>query len=446
MEVPCDLKNLNYLFMKIIHIIPGSGGSFYCGNCLRDAKYFTALRNRGHDVVKVPMYLPLFADEHDLAGIPVFYGAVSIYLKQLFPVFRNAPAWIDRLLNSRPVLKLAARNAGSTRARGLEEMTISMLMGEKGKQQDELEEMVNWMAGHYKPDVIHLSNALLLGLAHRLRERIGAPLVCSLQDEDTWVDVMTPSGRQKAWELIAENSRYVDRFIAVSDYYREMAIAKMNLDPAKISSVHIGVDPDEYKYVNAAEKSRNLGFISRMCHENGLDILVDAFMLLKGDPAYEDVGLVITGGSTGDDSGFIRNIRKKLSAGGLMPKVDFHADFEGEGRQRFFSKVSLLSVPVRNGEAFGIYMAEAMASGIPVVQPSLGAFPEIIGMTGGGIAYGENSPGRLAAALRELLDDRVKLGQLSESARKGVAERLNIHILAEKMIDVYRQTIDNQTC
>ncbi|MCB8999672.1 MAG: hypothetical protein H6540_06370 [Bacteroidales bacterium] len=70
--------------MKILHIIPGSGGSFYCGNCLRDSKFVEALRQSDHQVVKLPMYLPLFADEHDLSGdIPVFYGAVSIYLTGL---------------------------------------------------------------------------------------------------------------------------------------------------------------------------------------------------------------------------------------------------------------------------------------------------------------------------------------------------------------------------
>ena len=122
-----------------MHIIPGSGGSFYCGNCLRDSKYVEAMRDSDHQVVKLPMYLPLFADEHDLSReIPVFYGAISIYLKQLYPVFRRAPKWVDRMLNSKPMLKLASKFAGSTRAKGLEEMTVSMLLGEEGQQKEEL--------------------------------------------------------------------------------------------------------------------------------------------------------------------------------------------------------------------------------------------------------------------------------------------------------------------
>ena len=123
--------------MNIVQIIPGSGGSFYCGNCLRDSKFVEGLRKQGHSVIKIPMYLPLFADEHDLGDTPVFYGAISIYLKQLYPIFRKAPKWFDNLLNSGPMLKFAAKMSGSTDAKGLEDMTLSMLLGEEGKQKDQ---------------------------------------------------------------------------------------------------------------------------------------------------------------------------------------------------------------------------------------------------------------------------------------------------------------------
>jgi glycosyltransferase involved in cell wall biosynthesis len=425
--------------MKIIHIIPGSGGSFYCGNCLRDSKYFDALRRLGHDVVKIPMYLPIFADEHDLNNVPVFYGAVSIYLKQLFPIFRRAPAWFDSMLNSKPVLKFAATRAGSTRAKGLEEMTISMLLGEKGKQHEELERMTDWMKDHFKPDVVHLSNALLSGLAQKIKEKLKVPVVCSLQDEDVWVDIMSAPNRKRVWDLMGENAACIDRFIAVSRYYAAVSEEKMGISPEKITSIHIGVNPSDYPYRNSLEKKRTIGFISRMCYENGLDILVDAFILLKNQQGYDDVKLIITGGHTGDDTACIKQIRKKLDKNNLLSAVDFHKDFEGDGRKAFFGKTSVISVPVRNGEAFGIYIAESLASGIPVVQPALGAFPEVLTRTGGGIIYGENNPETLSSALMKLLDDPAGLRQLSEEARKGAEQHLNIYQLAMELVDTYRQ-------
>lgn len=427
--------------LKIIHIIPGSGGSFYCGNCLRDSKFFEALRRSGHDAVKVPMYLPIFSDEHDLNEIPVFYGAISIYLKQLFPIFRKAPGWLDNLLNSKLVLKLAASQAGSTRAKGLEEMTISMLQGEHGKQHEELERMTDWMKEHFKPDVIHLSNALLLGLAAKIKEKMNVPVVCSLQDEDVWVDIMTPVNCEKVWSLMKENSAYVDRFISVSNYFARLITEKMGISADKISTSYIGVDPDDYIFMNSADKGRTIGFISRMCHENGLDILTDAFVLLKKNKEYEDVKLVVTGGKTGDDRDYLNRIRKKLLSSKVLEDVEFHKDFEGEGRKKFFEKAAVVSVPVRNGEAFGIYIAESLASGIPVVQPALGAFPEILEKTGGGLIYENNTPGELASALKLLLDDKQLLRQRSQEARIGAGKHLNIHQLANDMVNIYNVAI-----
>lgn len=425
--------------MNIVHIIPGSGGSFYCGNCLRDSKYVEAMRNLGHQVIKVPMYLPLFADEHDLKDIPVFYGAVSVYLKQLYPIFRKAPRWFDRILNSKPVLKLAAGMAGSTNAKGLEDMTVSMLLGEEGQQKEELEKMVEWIAVHGKPEIIHLSNALLLGLAHKLKERTNVPIICSLQDEDVWVDVMRPELRDKVWKLMHTKSSYVDLFVAVSDYYASVSMEKMKLSPEKIETLYLGVDHDSYKEVNKLPKERNIGFLSRMNYDNGLDILIDAFIILKKLQGFEDVKLIMTGGSTGDDTRFIKTLKRKLKRENVYQDTDFCEDFLCDDRSMFFKRISVLSVPVRLGEAFGLYLLEAMAAGVPVVQPALGAFPEIIGVSGGGITYEPNTPEKLAEALARILNDKELLAEKNQHGSKSVKEIFDIEIQAKKLIDLYER-------
>ena len=318
--------------MNIVQIIPGSGGSFYCGNCLRDSKYVVALREQGHEVIKIPMYLPIFADEHDIKEIPVFYGAISIYLKQLYPIFRKAPRWVDNLLNSKLLMKFAASMAGSTNAKGLEEMTVSMLMGEDGKQKEELELLVDWLAEHCKPDIVHISNALLLGLAHRIKESLNVPIVCSLQDEDVWVDAMKPVYRDRVWKLMSEKAKDVDQFIAVSDFFSNVMQERMKLSPDKIQSLYLGVDPLDYEVIPMRDKPRNIGYISRMCHENGFDIVVDSFILLKKKSGFDDVKLILTGGSTGSDTKYINGIRKKLSKEKLGDQVEFIDDFEETAR------------------------------------------------------------------------------------------------------------------
>ncbi len=84
--------------MKIINIVPGFGGTFYCGNCLRDSGYVSALKETGHEAHTLPIYLPLSMDHVDREdGTPIFYGAISIYLKQNYKLFRGMPLWLDQV-------------------------------------------------------------------------------------------------------------------------------------------------------------------------------------------------------------------------------------------------------------------------------------------------------------------------------------------------------------
>jgi glycosyltransferase involved in cell wall biosynthesis len=425
--------------MNIIQIIPGSGGSFYCGNCLRDSKYVDALRKQGHQVVKIPMYLPLFSDEHDITDIPIFYGAISTYLKQVYPIFRKMPDWFEKLLDSKPMMKMAASMAGSTRAKGLEDMTISMLLGEQGEQKEELDKMVNWIAEHCKPDIIHISNALLLGLAKRLKEKTGVPVLCSLQDEDVWVDAMQPKFQQKIWDLMHERAEDVDALVAVSNFFAETMKKLMNLGDEKMHTFYLGVDADDYHFIPVKEKPRNIGYISRMCHENGFDIVVDAFIELKKKPGFEDVKLVSTGGSTGDDAKYIKEQKRKIRENNLDDSFEIIDEFEGDTRHNFFKKVMLVSVPVRIGEAFGMYLLESMASGVPVVQPALGAFPEIVELSGGGITYMPNFPEKLSETWADLLSNPEKLEKLSNDGYAGTKKKFNIHNHAAEIIGLYER-------
>lgn len=429
--------------MKIAHIIPGSGGSFYCGNCLRDSKYVKALKDLGHQVIKVPMYLPLFDDAHDLEEVPVFYGAVNLYLKQRFPLFRHMPAFVEHALDSRSVLHLAAQKAGSTRAKGLEEMTLSMLLGEEGQQKAELDRMVDWLVNEAKPDIIHLSNALLLGLVRSIKERLKVPVVCSLQDEDVWVDVMSAKHRQEVWDLMSERGKEVDAFIPVSDYYAGYIQTKMQIHEEQLHTVHIGVDPYDYSPVKITAKKPAIGYISRMCEENGLAVLVDAYILLRKNPDFSEVTLHITGGKTNDDTDFIKEQKRKISRAGVPDSVFWLEEFDGEERLNFYDTVRIISVPVLNGEAFGLYQLEAMASGIPMVQPALGAFPEVINSSGGGLVYTPNDAAHLAEALSSLVLDEEKLLALSTAGLEGVKEHFDIHSQAKKMVNLYDQVLTN---
>jgi glycosyltransferase involved in cell wall biosynthesis len=262
-------------------------------------------------------------------------------------------------------------------------------------------------------------------------------VVCSLQDEDVWVDAVHPPFQEKIWKLMHERAGDVDALVSVSNFFAEKMKVRMDLPAEKIHTIHLGVETDDYTFIPANEKERNVGYISRMCHENGFDIVVDAFIELKKKPGFDDVKLIATGGSTGDDSKFIKDQKNKIKTHGLTAYFEILPDFEDKAINDFFEKVSLISVPVRIGEAFGIYLLESMASGVPVVQPELGAFPEIVKLSGGGITYMPNTPGKLSETWAGLLTDSERLEKLSRAGYEGTKAKFHIHTHAREIIDLY---------
>ncbi len=429
--------------MKIINIVPGFGGTFYCGNCLRDSAFTKSLREAGHDAITLPLYLPLDSknntDENDL---PVFYGAVNIYLEQKIKFLRHMPAWLHKFLNSPAILNYASKKSESTRATGLEEMTISMLKGAEGYQKDELELLIDFLKHHEKPDVIHISNALLMGLAARIREELKVPVVCSLQDEDVWIDAMSDFYREKLWNLMCNKSNDIDSFIAVSQFFADKMQKNMCIPDEKLHIVPIGVDPDTYKFTSPAQNPQVIGYLSRRNKSNGFEVLIDAFIELKQKPEFKDVLLKVTGGKTSDDDKFLKKQMRKLKQNGFENDIEFIDDFRTEVLHKFFNKLTVLSVPVLKGEAFGRYQLEALASGIPIVQPALGAFPEIVKESQGGHIYEPNTPDALALKLAEILSDKEELNKISIKGRESIINKYNSYKLTKDMLTIYENVIN----
>lgn len=428
--------------MKIVYITPGSGGTFYCQNCFRDSDLLKALVALGHDVIKSPMYLPINLDNNSgVVDAPVFFGAINIYLKEKLPFYRHAPEWLERIFDSQALLQLAAKKSGSTRASGLEEMTISMLLGEKGRQASELDHLINYLR-QINPDVVHLSNALLLGLAHRLKTDLGTGVVCSLQDENEWIDLMDETYQEKIWNIMAERAEDVDFFVTASHYYSEKSQKQLGIIADKIKVIYGGVNLEGYEISSLPFDPPVIGYLCRMSEYFGLGILVDAFIGLKKEGRFKDLRLHITGGYTGEDKHFVKELLKKITKEGFEKDVEIFKNFDKENRVQFLKSLTLLSVPVPGGEAFGAYQVEALAAGVPVVQPNVGCFPEFVETTKGGIIYDPNDSETLAKSIASLLSDPDRVRKMSEQGRKIVLERFSMGNMAGDIIKVYEKVLN----
>ncbi|HSW01987.1 MAG TPA: glycosyltransferase family 4 protein [Sedimentisphaerales bacterium] len=429
--------------MRIIQICPGSGDNFYCENCLRDAALVKAVRGLGHDVLMVPLYLPLQADKvEQVSNAPIFFGGVNVYLQQKLSLFRKTPRWIDRWFDSRGLLEWAGRKAGMTNARDLGETTISMLQGEDGRQVKELDRFVDWLVTEQqKPDLVCLSNVLLAGLARRIKQRLGVPVVCLLQDEDGFLDGLSSPYAERAWAVVHERVRDIDAFLAVSKYYGDTMAARLKVDAGSMHIVRMGVELDLYKPHDSGPAVPTIGFLSRMCRERGLDTLIDAFVLLKKNAKLRSAKLRVSGGRSLADEPFIKRQQDKLESAGILGDVEFLQAFDRDAKLAFLRTLSVLSVPEPRPVAYGLCVLEALAMGVPVVEPAIGCFPETIAATGGGVLYEPNTAERLAQSMEPLLLDSQIARRLGAEGRAGMLKAFDIGRTAGEMIRVYEQIV-----
>jgi glycosyltransferase involved in cell wall biosynthesis len=422
--------------MRIIHLTAGTG-SFFCGTCLRDHALVKALRRLGHDALIVPMYLPLVLD--DSGGreeSPLFFGGINVYLQQKSAFFRHTPQWLDDLIDSPALLRQAGRRAGMTNPRELGEMTLSMIEGEHGRQAKELNKLVAWLS-EQKPDVVCLSNSLLIGIARRVCEELHVPIICSLQGEDAFLDTLSEPFRERCWQLVRERAADVVRFVAPSRYYGALMQERLRLAPEKIAVVYNGIDLEGFAPAGAPPKFPTVGFLARMCPEKGLDTLVEAFIKLA--PRVPHARLKVGGSKTDADRAFVNELAERLEQAGIANAVRFLPNLTHAEKQQFLRGLTVLSVPTRRGEAFGLFVIESLASGVPVVQPKNGAFPELIELTGGGVLYAEGDADSLADSLERLLLDPAQAAELGRGGRQVVNARFTSDAMARNFEELFKQ-------
>lgn len=424
--------------MKLVQITPGAGG-MYCGNCFRDNALVAALKQLGHETLLVPLYLPMTLDEESQApGARIFYGGVSVFLEQKIPWFRRAPAWVHRWLASPRLLKLAAGRAASTRPEQVGDLTLSMLQGEQGFQARELEQLIDFLRTSFRPDFIGLSNGMLLGLARQLKAATGARIVGTLQGEDSFLDALPDHFRVACWKTLGERAADADVLIAPSQYYAERLSARLALPAGRIRVVPNGIRMDGFEprsYGPAAGGPLTIGFFARMCREKGLDTLVEAFRRVA-KRGRVPAPLLKVGGSCGpSDLPLVEELKAKLRADGILDRVSWHPNLDRATKADFFRSLDVFSVPALYGEAFGLYLIEAMAAGVPVVQPRHAAFPEIIETTGGGVLVEPGRPEALAEGLEDLLADAPRRAALGQAGAAGARRCYSVEHMSKSLLE-----------
>ncbi|NBV47164.1 MAG: glycosyltransferase [Planctomycetia bacterium] len=412
--------------MRIVHITAGAGGRI-CGSCLHDNALVRALRGRGRDAILLPAYVPTTTDEENVAEATVVMGGVNVWLQEHVPLFRHTPAFLDRFLDSRRLLAWLSGRTGGTKAADLGGLTASSLEGEVGHQRKEVEKLARFLAAGGvhggRPDVVHLSNVLLLGLARRIRQATGAALVCSLSGEDIFIEQIPAPHYDRIRRLLRERAADVDAFVALNGFYADFMADYLAVPRERISEVPHGVDPTGFPAAPPDLAARRagrpgfvIGYLARACPEKGLDVLIRAVALLT---ATHDVRLVAAGATIDAEQPYLDRCRRLAAEVGIGDRFEWRGQVDRPGKLALLEEVDLFAMPTVHAEAKGIPVLEAFTAGLPVVAPRHGAFPEYLGTdlaAARGLLHAPGDARDLHAMLLLLADDPALAARLGAAA------------------------------
>lgn len=428
---------------SITYLTAGAAG-MYCGSCMHDNALAQALTAEGYETLLVPTYTPIRSDEKDVTVDQVFFGGINVYLQQKVPLFRFVPRVLDRFLDNPRLIRRVTARAIETDGKLLGSLTVSMLKGRTGNQKKEVKRLVQWLADDARPDVIVLSNILIAGFVRNLKSSLDVPVIVTLQGDDIFLDSLEDRYRSQAIQLISELDPHIDGYLVHSNFYADLMARYCRLSRGKMYVTPLGIDTADYVgLLGKRERTREvtIGYLARLTADKGLHNLVSAFISLKSRPGMEHVKLQIAGWLGKDHETFVEQQFQSLKEAGLEDDYQHLGAVDRTGKLGMLGQIDILCVPTDYKEPKGIYVLEALASGVPVVQPAHGVFPELIDDVGGGVLCASQDNDELTDALEKLVLDRALRQQLGEEGRKNVMQRRNGKAMAESTIAVINQVL-----
>lgn len=428
--------------MRIAYITAGAAG-MYCGSCLHDNTLAAALLALGEDVLLVPTYTPLKTDEPNVGIGRVFFGGINVYLQQKWSLFHHTPWWLDRLFDSPALLDRVSQRGVSVDASQLGDMTVSMLRGEAGNQRKELDKLVHWLLTEVRPDVVHLSNSMQIGMARLLKRHCGPPVICQLSGEDLFLEKLPPPYYEQARTQLRERAAEVDAFVALNDYYADFMADYLAVDRAKVHVIAHGLALEGHgrRIEKRPDELRTVGYLARICEDKGLHLLVAACEELAKREDVPPFVLRAAGYLGPSDRTYFKRVEAQVAAGPLAGRFNYLGELDRRQKIEFLQSLDVFSTPTVYRESKGLPALEALANAVPVVLPNHGSFPEMIADTGGGLLCRPHDAHDLADKLAELLRDPVRATQLGLAGQQAIEDRYHAKTMAEKTLALYRELL-----
>jgi glycosyltransferase involved in cell wall biosynthesis len=388
--------------------------------------------------VLLPVYTPTRVDEENVSEPQVFFSGISVYLEQNFALFRKTPAILDFIWDTPAVIRAATGRGVSVDPELLGDMTVSMLRGEAGHQAKEFDKLLRHLKAQPPFDVVMLPTSLLISLAPPLVRELKRPVVCTLSGEDLFIEGLPAPYKKETKALIASHEPAVARFVATSDYYADFMAGYLELPRRKIETAPIGIRFDGFEPARASDPQRpfTVGYMARIAPEKGLHLLASAYIRMRRELGLPPSRLEAAGYLAPEHRTYLDGVTQALAAVGLQGEFRYHGTVDRPGKVAFLQGLDVTSVPSPYAEPKGLYLLEALATGVPVVEPRHGAFPEVVEKTGGGVLFEPGSVRDLSERLMELHRDPGRRRELGRSGSAAVRRHYSAARMAERTLEI----------
>lgn len=284
-----------------------------------------------------------------------------------------------------------------------------------------------------KPDVVHVNCCWTPSCAaiQRLAQKCGYKVV------------LTPHGMLEPWII---HRHYWTRKFPALLLYQKQAVQKADCVHVTAESecdnllrlgyndcikvVRLGIDAESIEIKRSWKRTRRILFLSRVHVKKGINYLIEAVSELKSE--LQGYKVVVAGEG---DPDYVNELKRQIDAEGLQDIVRLIGGVYGDKKWELYRGSDFFVLPTYS-ENFGLAIAEALASGTPVITTVGTPWNDLNSSDAG--AWIEIGAKPLVATLRRFLNlSEAELETMGRNGRRLIETKYSARAMAEKMMEVY---------
>jgi glycosyltransferase involved in cell wall biosynthesis len=215
--------------------------------------------------------------------------------------------------------------------------------------------------------------------------------------------------------------------VAVGERSAEELARLIGVSRSSIRTIHNGVPDLELEGLPRSTNGPVIGSIGRLDPQKGYDVLVRALRELPGVTA-------VVVGEGAEREGLV-DLARRLDVSDRLRLVGW-----SDEPRRFLTTFDLFVLPSRF-EGFPLGVVEAMLAGVPVVATDVGSVAEAVVDGETGLLVPAGDPSALARAVRELLDDRARMQEMSRRGRARAGSQFTLEEMAKAYEALYQEVV-----